>query len=114
MKCIAEYNKLVKVEKVTATTLDAAGHVDKTAAASWATYGTAWCAVQSKGGREFWKVDLVAADVSHVWRTQYTTEAAAITPQMRIVWESKTYEVLSVIDIDLAHEEIEIQTRREL
>jgi hypothetical protein len=31
---------------------------------------------------------------------------------MRLVNESVTYEIVSVIDVDLAHEEIEIQTKR--
>jgi len=31
---------------------------------------------------------------------------------MRLICEGVTYEILSVIDIDLAHREIEIQTAR--
>jgi hypothetical protein len=31
---------------------------------------------------------------------------------MRLIYDGDTYEILSVIDIDLAHMEIEIQTKR--
>jgi SPP1 family predicted phage head-tail adaptor len=66
----------------------------------------------SKGGREFWKVNQVNADVSHVWKAQYSSELANATPAMRLMSEGVTYEILSVIDIDLNHREIEIQTKR--
>jgi SPP1 family predicted phage head-tail adaptor len=68
--------------------------------------------VKSKGGREFWKVDQVNADVSHVWLCPYSKTLAAATPAMRLENEGVTYEILSVIDIDLAHKEVEIQTKR--
>lgn len=111
--CTASYDKKVTVNKPDPNaTEDAHGVVDLTAAASWTEHVKAWCKVESKGGREFWKVDQVNADVSHVWWTQYSSEAAAITPEMRLAWEGNTYEVASVIDVDLAHEVIEIQTVR--
>jgi SPP1 family predicted phage head-tail adaptor len=68
--------------------------------------------VRSKGGREFWKVQQVNADVSHVWNCQYSKALAESTPAMRLIHDGVTYEILSVIDIDLAHQEVEIQTKR--
>lgn len=112
MKCLAEYDKLVTFKRITGQTADAHGQIDQTVEANWSTYAKSYCAVQTKGGREFWKVQQVNADVSHVWRTQWSKTIQAITPDMRLIHEGNTYEILSVIDIDLAHQEIEIQTRR--
>ncbi len=111
-RCLSDYDKRIKVESLTGSTADAHGHVDNTVSTNWTTYAQPYASVMSKGGREFWKVDQVAADVSHVWYCPYDANVAAATPDMRIVWDGKTYEILSVVDIDLAHEEIEIQTRR--
>lgn len=111
MRCLNEYNQKVTIEELSGTA-DAHGHVDNTAAANWQSYASSYAAVMSKGGREFWKVDQVNADVSHVWHCPYSRTLAAVTPDMRLIHEGQTHEILSVIDVDLSHEEIEIQTKR--
>ena len=110
--CIGQMNKSVTLQHVVGTTVDAHGQVDKTTGSNWATYLKTYAKAKSKGGREFWKIQQVNADVSHVWNTQYSKSMAAATPDMRLICEGVTYEILSVIDIDLAHREIEIQTKR--
>ena len=109
--CLAEYTEFITIQSLSGTA-DAHGHVDKTEDANWSTFETAYSRVQSKGGREFWKVDQVVADVSHVWTAQWTTNLASATPDMRLIHDGNVYEILSVIDIDLAHEEVQIQTKR--
>lgn len=111
MGCVTDYNRKCTIEQLTGTA-DAHGFIDNTDDDNWTQYCQTFAAVQSKGGREFWKVDQVNADVSHVWRCPWSKTLAAATPDMRLVNESVTYEILSVIDVDLAHEEVEIQTRR--
>jgi head-tail adaptor len=111
MRCVAKYDQKVQIQSLTGTA-DAHGHVDNTADSNWSAYADSFASVMSKGGREFWKVDRVEADVSHVWRCPWSRTVAAATPDMRLIHDSTTYEILSVIDIDLAHEEVEIQTRR--
>ena len=110
-KCVANYTEKITIQQVSGTA-DDHGHIDKTQDSNWSTYDTAFASVQSKGGREFWKVDQVQADVSHVWTAQWTQTLADATPAMRLIHENKTYEILSVLDIDLAHEEVQIQTKR--
>lgn len=111
--CLSHYSKKVTVQKLDPNaSADAHGVVDQTNDANWITHCKLWCAVQSKGGREFWKVDQVNADVSHAWRTQYSSEANAITPEMRLSYDGGIYEVASVVNVDLADHEIEIQTVR--
>jgi head-tail adaptor len=106
-----EYDKKITIESLSGTA-DAHGHIDDTDGGNWSAYTTSFAKVESKGGREFWKVDQVSADVSHVWWCPYSATLAAATPDMHLVHDSVTYEVLSVVNIDLANEEIEIQTRR--
>ena len=110
-RCLTDYDKRVTFEVLNGTP-NAHGEIDNTDPANWKDYTVAYCSVMSKGGREFWKVDQVSADVSHVWHTQWTEKLDNLTTDMRLTWEGRTYEILAAIDIDLAHEEIEIQTRR--
>ncbi len=113
MKCAAKYDKKCVVYRLSGS-VDAHGHVDATSAANWSPVTAAYCSCVSKGGREFWKVQQVNADVSHVWTTQHTKTLAACTPDMRLVCEGVTYEILSVVDVDEAHDQIQIQTRRQI
>ena len=113
MKCEhTPRDKFVRIEKLTGQTADAHGQVEQTTNSNWGKHCSAWCSVMSKGGREFWRVQQVNADVSHVWKTEWSPEAAEIVPAMRLIHENQTYEILSAIDIDLAHREVEIQTKR--
>jgi SPP1 family predicted phage head-tail adaptor len=112
-RCTDHYTKRCEIQRPVGTA-DAHGHVDSTADANWQRVTTAFCSCVSKGGREFWKVQQVNADVSHVWRTPYSKTIAECTPDMRLICEGKTYEILSVIDIDEEHRHVEIQTRRKV
>lgn len=111
MRCVKKYDKKGTVEQLSGTP-DAMNEIDPTDDNNWSEYTTAYAQSMSKGGREFWKVDRVSADVSHVWLCPYDSTLAAATPAMRWKHDGDVYEILSVIDIDLAHEEIEIQTKR--
>lgn len=113
-KCRRYLNRVTIQRVVPASDVDAHGHVNTQVDTAWEEYTTAFCDVVSKGGREFWKVDQVTADVDHVWWTGWTQLLDAATPDMRLVWEGRTYEILAVIDVDLRHKEIQIQTRREV
>jgi len=111
MKCNDDYRHKITIERP-AGTADAYGHLDLTSDANWTAVCQSYAMVTSKGGREFWKVQQVNADVTHVWKCPWTKTLNATTPDMRLKHEGLYYEILSVIDIDLAHEQIEIQTRR--
>lgn len=110
--CISKLNKKITIQRLVAATADAHGHVPEATGSNWATYCNAFASVVSRGGREFWKVQQTNADVTHVWMCPYSKELAAATPDMRLTCEGETYNIISVIDIDLAHRDIEIQTRR--
>lgn len=108
--CISKLTKRIKIERLSGTA-DAHGQIDQTADANWSTYESSFASVISKGGAEFWKVQQTNADVSHVWKCPWSRGLAAATPDMRLICEDVAHQILSVIDIDLAHQEIEIQTR---
>jgi len=110
--CIGEMRKSITIQRVVETTVDAHGQVDKTTAENWGTYLRTYAMVISKGGREFWKVQQVNADVDHLWTAQWSSDLAAATPEMRLICDGVTYEILSVVDVDLAHREVQIQTRK--
>ncbi len=115
MKCgngaTVRYDQKVTIQRL-AGTPDAAGHIDPSTDANWSTYTTAFAAVKSRGGREFWRVQQVQSDVDFVFRCPWSPTLEAATPAMRLMTDSKVYEILSVINVDLANETIEIQTRR--
>jgi SPP1 family predicted phage head-tail adaptor len=78
-----------------------------------------WCCFQLtdqigkfQGGREFWKVQQVNADTDHAWTAPWSKTLQGVTPDMRVIFESKVYEILAVIDVNMDHEEIQILTRR--
>lgn len=104
------YDKRIRIEQLTGTP-DAHGFVDQEDDNNWSAYAVAYAAVQSKGGREFWKVDQMTADVTHEWTCQWSATLAAATPDMRLRSEGTTHELVSVIDVDLAHQRIKIQTK---
>ena len=111
MRCISEYNKKISIQQLTGTA-DDHGFIDNTLETNWTEYEAAYASVESKGGREFWKNQQVVADVSHIWRCQWTRKLDVAGPEMRIVCEGITYEIISVEDVDLAHREMEIRTKR--
>ena len=115
MKCgtgaAVRYDHRVTIQRL-AGTPDAAGHIDPNTDANWSTYATAFASVKSRGGREFWRVQQVQSDVDFVFRCPWSPTLENATPAMRLMTDGKVYEILSVINVDLANETIEIQTRR--
>jgi SPP1 family predicted phage head-tail adaptor len=93
-------------------TADAHGHIDLTNANSWSSYSAAWAKCVSKGGREFWKVDQVNADVTHVWYVAYDSSLDAITTDDRLIHDHTVYEIVAAFNVDNADVEIEVQTKR--
>jgi SPP1 family predicted phage head-tail adaptor len=111
MACVFKYDRKVVIQSLSGSE-DGHGHIDNTDDDNWSQYVASYASVISKAGQEFWKVDKVDATVSHVWTCPYSKALAAATPDMRLVYDSVVYEIMSVIDIDLAHSEVEIQTKR--
>ena len=103
MRCSADYDKSIAIEELRATAKDEFGEVDRFDPANWAEY----C-------REFWKADHASAEISHIFYCQWNSTLAAATTAMRVEFEGDRYEIVSLIDINGDHREIEIQTKREV
>ncbi len=75
---------------------DAAGAATYT----WATFATVWAEVRTPAGMERLapEVDQVRASLTHTVRIR--SGSGTISPAMRVVWGSRTLEVISVTDPD--------------
>ena len=62
---------------------------------TFSTVATVWASVEPMSGRELVSAQQQHAETSHRIRVRYT---ANVTQQSRIVWESRTFEVVSLID----------------
>ena len=106
------FNRRVTIQKIKNNPIeDSHGEVDQTDELNWETHAARWAEIQTKGGREFWKVDKVEADVSHLIRIPYDRLTMNIDSQMRIRLGDRTINIVSVIDVDERHEVIEMQCK---
>ena len=104
-------DRRITVQQLKAAAADDHGHVDQTLAANWETYTTARAEVMTRGGREFFRADVLNAETSTVFRIPYSATTKAVTPDMRIQLDGITYGIVSVQDIDNAHVLIQIEAR---
>lgn len=64
---------------------------------TWPTFATVWASIEGGGGREFVSAALQQADATDVVEIRYIS---GVTPRMRIVYGSRTLEILSAQDSD--------------
>jgi SPP1 family predicted phage head-tail adaptor len=65
-----------------------------------------WCSIESLRGEEKWLMKAQQDQISHVIRCCFQS---GITPQMRGLWNGRTFNFTSVLDIDERHVELEIE-----
>jgi len=78
---------------------------------TWATFATVWAEIVPLVGREYFASKQVNAEVSAKVRLRYT---AGITPEMRIIDGTKTYQIEAVINIDNRNKELVLLVKEEL
>jgi len=106
------YNKLVTIEKTKSTGYDSDyGTYDLSSDTNWEQHTKAYAKVQTRGGREFFQASKVHTDVSHLWEMQSTAKVRAATPKMRLIWNSRVFQILSVQDKDEDRRVVEISTK---
>ena len=96
-------NRRITVEQVTESQ-DTSGFPSET----WATYCKRWASIVPLRGRERFEAQQFEAEVDVRFVVRYDSVTAAITPKMQVSYNSKTYDIQSVFDVDEAHKEIEI------
>ncbi len=62
---------------------------------TWNTDATVWASVEPMSGRELVSAQQQHAETTHRIRIRYT---ANVTQESRVIWESRTFEVVSLID----------------
>lgn len=64
---------------------------------TWSTLATVWAAVEPLSGREWLEGRQVTAEVTTRIRIRRRGD---VTPEMRVVYGSKTYDIMAVIEIE--------------
>ena len=75
---------------------------------SWTTVATIWATVADISGREYFQAQAVQSEVTTRIKIRYRT---GITPTMRVLYDSRVFAILSVIDKDERHRVIELMCK---
>lgn len=73
---------------------------------TWTTYAIRFAEVKPLSGREFFDAQQYAADVNYRIRLRYDDTSKNITPSMRVSWDSRVFDIESVINRDERNKEI--------
>jgi SPP1 family predicted phage head-tail adaptor len=97
----------VTIQEDQGTTQDSLGQEIE----DWQDVATVWAAVEPLQGREFLEAKQLQAEVTTRIRIRYRS---GIEPEMRVVWGSHTYDVVSVVELESRRQEIELMCREVL
>lgn len=82
----------IVIEQTTETRDTSGGVID-----TWSTFATVWASVSPLIGREYMAAKQVSADVTHKIRMRYLS---GVTPKMRVSWDSRTFDIGSILNVD--------------
>ena len=80
------------------------GHLDKT----WTTYATVWGSIEPLSGRELVEQEQVQSEVTHKTKIRYQS---AITSEHRIVFKTRTFQIVTMLNPEERNREIELMLR---
>lgn len=103
---IGDMRHSIRIERQS-TTQDAAGQ----RALTWTEFATRRAAVEHANGTEIWASAQRSGRVPTVFRLRYL---AGVTPDMRIVFDSRIFNILSVVDQEGRHEQLVITAQEEV
>lgn len=69
---------------------------------------TVWASVEPLRGTEAFETQQVRADVTHRIRIRYSAALAGISPKWRARMGSTVFDLVSVLDINTGHRELEL------
>lgn len=75
---------------------------------TWTDVATVWASVEPLDGREFFAAQQVNSEVTTRIKLRYL---AGVVSKMRIVHGTKTYDILSVIDPEERHKELQVMCK---
>ncbi|WP_374711533.1 phage head closure protein [Symbiobacterium terraclitae] len=75
---------------------------------TWQDVATVWAAVEPLRGREYFAAHQVQAEVTTRIRIRYRR---GIRPEMRVLYDGRVFNILSVIDPEERHRELQLMCR---
>ena len=104
-----DFDRRCQVLRVASTAIvDANGEIDLTRADSWEVWRERWFRILPRQGKEFWRLQQVDAQITHVLQTLCDSESSQITSAMRVRFKGRIFELTSIINVEEADKLIEI------
>lgn len=75
---------------------------------SWAEYATVWASIEPIRGKEFWDSQQVNAEITGKIKLRYLS---GITSKMRVKYETRIFEILSVINPGEKNRELQLMVK---
>lgn len=75
---------------------------------TWANLATVWAAVEPISGREYFQAATVQSEVTARIRIRYRS---GIVSNMRVLYGSRVFEIVSVIDYQEEHRELQLMCK---
>ncbi|TXH56418.1 MAG: head-tail adaptor protein [Desulfurellales bacterium] len=98
-------NCVVVVQRIkSAATRDANNEIDLTSSGNWETYATRLASFKTRGGSERFASDMIQAGQTHRVYMRRDATTKSITPEMRLSYDSRYFNILAVADQDEMHE----------
>lgn len=72
---------------------------------TWSDWAVVWAAVEPIRGREYFAAQQVSAETTHRVTIRYRS---GVSPQMRVVFNGRTFRIEAVIDPQEHHERLEL------
>jgi SPP1 family predicted phage head-tail adaptor len=78
---------------------------------TWDTYKWTWAQVTPLTGKEYFSKNEFQSTITNKIYMRYLT---GVTPDMRIVWDSRTFDIISVINTDERNRELILMVEEQL
>jgi SPP1 family predicted phage head-tail adaptor len=100
---IGKLRHRITIEQVTETQ-----DIDGSVIETWTTFATAQASIEPVSGREYFAAQSTQAEVTHRIRLRYLS---GVTPKMRVNYNSRIFDILSVININERNRELQLMCR---
>ncbi|SCY25308.1 phage head closure protein [Alkaliphilus peptidifermentans] len=77
----------------------------------WVDIKTVWASIEPLSGREYFSAKQINAEVTTKIRTRYLK---GIHPKMRVLFNDRIFEILSVINVEEKKRELELMCKEEV
>ena len=78
---------------------------------TWSDFADVWASIEPLIGREYMAAKQLTADVSHKIRIRYIE---GLSPTMRVVFGTRTFEIVSIINVQERNKELVIMATEDV